>query len=232
MEPETEVVVFGILVTYFNIFSGDIEMLLAKGRVEVVIVEHHSWLYPAIKGYLVPIAVEKEPWAKTDFLNGGVVAFVHSAWDDAPATILPLLSGDFSTWCQFMLLDGGLLNLDEKADIGCEDLCHLAVAKHDVTTFLVGEEAMLLAWVIDNTDGGKELLACHVKEVGELRLGVHTVENLLNLIEILVGLGLMHCDRLLRLLASLLTYLLYVLTNLLLGRDFEKVASLLVELVI
>jgi hypothetical protein len=71
-----------------------------------------------------------------------------------------------------------------------------------------------------------------VKEVGELRLGVHSVENLLNLIEILVGLGLMHCDWLLRLLASLLTYLLYVLTNLLLGRDFEKVASLFVELVI
>lgn len=194
--------------------------------------QHHSWLYPAIKGYLVPIAVEKEPWAKTDFLNGGVVAFIYPAWDDAPATILPLLSGDFSTWCQFMLLDGGLLNLDEKADIGSEDLCHLTVAEHDITPFLVGEEATLLAWVVDNADGGKELLACHVKEVGELRLGVHSVDNLLNLIEILVGLGLMHSDWLLRLLASLLTYLLYVLTNLLLGRDFEKVTSLLVELVI
>lgn len=194
--------------------------------------QHHSWLYPAIKGYLVPIAVEKEPWAKTDFLNGGVVAFVYPARNDAPATILPLLSGDFSTWCQFMLLDGGLLNLDEKADIGSEDLCHLTVAEHDITPFLVGEEATLLAWVVDNADGGKELLACHVKEVGELRLGVHSVDNLLNLIEILVGLGLMHSDWLLRLLASLLTYLLYVLTNLLLGRDFEKVTSLLVELVI
>lgn len=207
-------------------------MFLAKGRVEVVIVEHHSWLYPAIKGYLVPIAVEKEPWAKTDFLNGGVVAFVHSAWDDAPATILPLLRYLFSTWCQFMLLDCGLLNLDEKADIGSEDLCHLAVAEHDITPFLVGEEAMLLAWAIDNADGGKELLACHVKEVGELRLGVHTVENLLDLLEILIGLGLMHGDRLLRLLASLLTYLLDMFTNLLLGRDFEKVTSLLVEFII
>lgn len=207
-------------------------MFLAKGRVEVVIIQHHSWLYPAIKGYLVPIAVEKEPWAKTDFLNGGVVAFVHSARNDAPATILPMLSGDFSTWCQFMLLDGGLLNLYKKADIGSEDLCHLTVAEHDITPFLVGEEATLLAWVVDNADGGKELLACHVEEVGELRLGVHSVDNLLNLIEILVGLGLMHCDWLLRLLASLLTYLLYVLTNLLLGRDFEKVASLFVELVI
>ena len=131
-----------------------------------------------------------------------------------------------------MLLDGGLLNLYKKADIGSEDLCHLTVAEHDITPFLVGEEATLLAWAIDNADGGKELLACHVKEVGELRLGVHTVENLLDILEILVGLGLMNCDWLLRLLASLLTYLLYVLTNLLLGRDFEKVASFFVELVI
>ena len=194
--------------------------------------EHHSWLYPAIKGYLVPIAVEKEPWAKTDFLNGGVVAFVYSARNDAPATILPMLRYLFSTWCQFMLLDGGLLNLDEKADIGSEDLCHLTVAEHDITPFLVGEEATLLAGVIDNADGGKELLACHVEEVGELRLGVHTVENLLDLLEILVGLGLMHGDGVLSLLALLLTYLLDMFTNLLLGRDFEKVASLFVELVI
>lgn len=209
-------------------------MLLAKGRVEVVIVEHHSWLYPAIKGYLVPIAVEKEPWTKTDFLNGGVVAFVHSAWDDAPGAILPFFPFVYCAFKKFVVydFDKGLLNLDQKADISCEDLCHLAVAKHDVTTFLVGEEAMLLAWAIDNADGGKELLACHVKEVGELRLGVHSVDNLLNLIEILVGLGLMHCDRLLRLLASLLTYLLDMFTNLFLTRNFEKMTSLLVELVI
>lgn len=209
-------------------------MFLAKGRVEVVIIQHHSWLYPAIKGYLVPIAVEKEPWAKTDFLNGGVVAFIYSARNDAPATILPAFPFVYSAFKKCIIYDfnKGLLNLYKKADIGSEDLCHLTVAEHDITPFLVGEEATLLAWVVDNADGGKELLACHVKEVGELRLGVHSVDNLLNLIEILVGLGLMHCDWLLRLLASLLTYLLYVLTNLLLGRDFEKVASLFVELVI
>jgi hypothetical protein len=196
--------------------------------------EHHSWLYPAIKGYLVPIAVEKEPWAKTDFLNGGVVAFVYSARNDAPATILPAFPFVYSAFKKCIIYDfnKGLLNLYKKADIGSEDLCHLTVAEHDITPFLVGEEATLLAGAIDNADGGKELLACHVEEVGELRLGVHTVENLLNLLEILVGLGFMHSDWLLRLLASLLTYLLYVLTNLLLGRDFEKVASLLVELVI
>ena len=61
---------------------------------------------------------------------------------------------------------------------------------------------------------------------------MHTVENLLNLIEILVGLGLMHCDGVLSLLALLLTYLLDMFTNLLSGRNFEKVTSLLVEFII
>lgn len=232
MEPETEVVVFGILVAYFYIFPGNIEMLLAKSWVEIVIIQHHGWLYPAIKGNLVPIAVEKEPWAKTDFLNGGVVAFVNPARNDAPGAILPMFRDYFSTWCHFMLLDSRLLNLNDEADIGCEDLSHLSVAEHYVSSFLIGEEATLLAGVIDNADGGKELLASHGKEVGEFCLGVHTVENLLDLLEIPVGLGLMYSDWLLRLLALLLTYLLDVFTNLLPGRNFEKVTSLLVEFII
>ena len=232
MEPETEVVVFGILVTYFYIFPGNEEMLLAKGRVEVVIIQHHSWLYSAIEGNLIPVAVEKEPWTKTDLLNGGVITFVCPARYDAPATILPMLRGYFSSWCHFMLLDGGLLNLDKEADIGSEDLSHFSVAEHYVSSFLVGEEATLLAGTIDNADGGKELLAVHGKEVGELCLGVHTVENLLDLLEIPVGLGLMYSDWLLRLLALLFTYLLDVFTNLLPGRNFEKMTSLLVEFII
>ena len=177
--------------------------------------------------------MKKEPWAKADFLNGGVVAFVHSARDDAPAAVLPLFRDLFSTWCQFMFLDDGLLNLDDKTNIGCENLGHLAVAEHHVSPFLVWQETTLLAWVIDNADGGKELLAYHGKKVGELCLGVHTVDNLLNLLEILVGLCLMNGDRcLLSLLFFLFTHLLYVFTYLLLGRDFEKVTGLFVELVI
>ena len=232
MEPETEVVVFGILVTYFYKFPGNVEMLLAKGRVEVVIIQHHGWLYPAIKGDLVPVAMKEEPWTKPDFLNGGVVAFIYPARNDAPGAILPMFRDYFSTWCHFMLLDSRLLYLNEEADIGCEDLSHLSVAEHYVSSFLVGEKATLLAGTIDNADGGKELLAGHGKEVGEFCLGVHTVENLLDLLEILLGLGLMQGDGGLRLLGLLLTYLLYMFTNLLPGRNFEKVTSLLVEFII
>ena len=131
-----------------------------------------------------------------------------------------------------MLLDSRFLNLNEEADIGCEDLSHLSVAEHYVSSFLVGEKATLLAGTIDNADGGKKLLAGHGKEVGEFCLGVHTVENLLDLLEILLGLGLMQGDGGLRLLGLLLTYLLYMFTNLLPGRNFEKVTSLLVEFII
>ena len=113
MEPETEIVVFSILVSYFDVFSGNIEMLLAESRVEAVIVQHHSWLYSAIEGNLIPVAVEKEPWTKTNLLYGGVITLVCSAWNDTPATILPMLCGHFSTWCHFMFLDDGLLNLNE-----------------------------------------------------------------------------------------------------------------------
>ena len=137
VEPETEIVVFGILVAYFYIFSGNIEMLLAESRVEVVIVQHHSWLNPAIEGYFIPVAVEKEPWTKTNLLNGGVITLVCPARYDAPATILPMFRGHFSTWCHFMFLDDGLLDLDEKANIGSEDLSHLAMAEHDESTFLI-----------------------------------------------------------------------------------------------
>lgn len=234
MEPETEVVVFGILVTYFYIFPGNVEMLLAKGRVEVVIIQHHGWLYPAIKCDLVPVAMKEEPWTKPDFLNGCVVAFVYPARNDAPGAILPMFHRALRAIGELfgLVSDPGLLYLNEEADIGCEDLSHLSVAEHYVSSFLVGEKATLLAGTIDNADGGKELLAGHGKEVGEFCLGVHTVENLLDLLEILVGLGLMQGDGVLRLLALLLTYLLYVLTNLLPGRNFEEVTSLLVEFII
>ena len=234
MEPETEVVVFGILVAYFNIFSGNVEMLLAKSRVEAVIVQHHSWLYSAIEGNLIPVAVEKEPWTKTDLLNGGVITFVCPAWNDAPGAILPMFNRALrAIWELFGLVsDPGLLYLNEEADIGSEDFSHLAVAEHYVSSFLIGEEATLLAGMIDNADGGKELLAGHGKEVGELCLGVHTVENHLDLLEILVGLGLMQGDGVLRLLGLLFTYLLDMFTNLLPGRNFEKVTSLLVEFII
>lgn len=141
-------------------------MLLAESRVEVVIIQHHGWLNSAIEGNLVPVTMEKEPWTKTDLLNGGVITLVCPARYDAPAAILPMLCGHFSTWCHFMFLDDGLLNLNEEADIGCEDLSHLSVAEHYVSSFLIGEEATLLAGTIDNADGGKELLAGHGKEVG------------------------------------------------------------------
>ena len=137
MEPETEIIVFGILVSYFDVFSGNIEMLLAKSRVEAVIVQHHSWLYSAIEGNLIPVAVEKEPWTKTDLLNGGIITLVCSAWNDTPATILPMLCGHFSTWCHFMFLDDGLLNLDEKANISRENFSHLAMAEHYEAAFLI-----------------------------------------------------------------------------------------------
>ena len=61
---------------------------------------------------------------------------------------------------------------------------------------------------------------------------MHTVENLLDLLEILVGFCLMQGDGVLRLLGLLLTYLLDMFTNLLSGRNFEKVTSLLVEFII
>lgn len=139
MEPKTEIIVFGILVSYFDVFSGNIEMLLAKSRVEAVIIQHHGWLYSAIEGNFIPVAVEKEPWTKTNLLNGGVITLVCPARYDAPASILPMLSGHFSTWCHFMFLDDGLLDLDEKANIGSKDLSHLAMAEHDEAAFLIGK---------------------------------------------------------------------------------------------
>ena len=93
MEPETEVIVFGILIAYLNIFARDIEVLLLYGRVQLVVVEHSGRLYAAIEGNLIPVAMEKEPFAPTDFLNGGVVALIHPAWYDAPGAILPSLPG-------------------------------------------------------------------------------------------------------------------------------------------
>ena len=139
MEPETEIIVFGILIAYFYIFSGNIEMLFAESRVEVVIIQHHCWLYSAIEGNLVPVAMEKEPWPKTDLLNGGVITLVCPARYDAPATILPMLCGHFSTWCHFMFLDDGLLNLNDQANISRENFCHLAMAEHDEAAFLIGK---------------------------------------------------------------------------------------------
>lgn len=112
-------------------------MLLAKSRVEVVIIQHHCWLNSAIEGNLVPVAMEKEPWTKTDLLNGGVITLVCPARHDAPATILPMLCGHFSTWCHFMFLDDGLLYFDEKANISRENFSHLAMAEHDETALLI-----------------------------------------------------------------------------------------------
>ena len=195
MEPETEIIVFGILVSYFDVFSGNIEMLLAKSRVEAVIIQHHGWLYSAIEGNLIPVAMEKEPWPKPNLLNGGVITLVCPAWNDAPATILPMLSGHFSTWCHFMFLDYGLLYFDEKANISREDLSHLAMAEHDEAAFLIGKETTLLTRLIDDTDGGEELVASHGEKIGQFCLGVHAVDDLLDLFEVFLCLSLMNSDR-------------------------------------
>ena len=112
-------------------------MLLAESRVEVVIIQHHGWLNSSIEGNLVPVAMEKEPWTKTDLLNGGVITLVCPARYDAPATILPMLCGHFSTWCHFMFLDDGLLYFDEKTNIRSENFSHLAMAEHDEAAFLI-----------------------------------------------------------------------------------------------
>jgi len=74
---------------------------------------------------------------ETDLLNGGIITLVCSAWNDTPATILPMLCGHFSTWCHFMFLDDGLLNLDEKANISRENFSHLAMAEHYEAAFLI-----------------------------------------------------------------------------------------------
>ena len=97
-----------------------------------------------------------------------------------------------------MFLDDGLLNLDEKANIRCEDLCHLAVAEHDETAFLVGKKTTLFARLIDDTDGGEELVASHGEEIRQFCLGVHAVDDLLDLFEVFLCLSLMNSDRRLR----------------------------------
>lgn len=133
--------------TYLHILSSDKEVLLLPGWIQLVVLEHHGWLHMTIEGNLIPVATEEEPRATADFLNGGVVALVRPAWDDAPAAIMPSLG---------TLVGGGigLLNLADEADIGCEDLRHLAMTEHDVTARLVSKEFTLTCIPIDDADGG------------------------------------------------------------------------------
>lgn len=157
MEPEAEVVVFGILITDFDVFSCYPEVLLADRWVEIVVVEHHGWLYMAIEGDFVPVAMEKEPWTEADFLDGGVVALADAAGYDAPGAILPdFLAGDglsFGILGVIFTMEG-VLYLDDEADVVGEHLCHLGMAEHDVTAFLVAEEFSVLAWLVDDAYRG------------------------------------------------------------------------------
>ncbi len=227
MEPKTEVVVFGILVTYFDIFSSDPEVLLLDGRVELVIIEHHSWLYVSIEGDFVPISVEKEPWAKADFLNGGLVAFIYAARNYAPGAILPY----FLAWDSLPIgILGvffpmvGLLDLDDEAYVVDKDLCHFAMAEHDVLAWLITEERTALAWLVDDAYRGEILSADHGENLGEFGLGMHTVDDLLYFVEVLFGFCLMDGDGLV-----LLPDFAYLVTHLLGSRHFEQMTCFLIE---
>ena len=96
------------------------------------------------------------------------------------------------------------------------------MAEHDEAAFLIGKETTLFARLIDDTDGGEELMASHGEEIRQFRLGVHAVDDLLNLFEVFLCLSLMYRDWRLRqlIISLLLTNLLNVFTNLLLSRDF------------
>lgn len=226
MEPEAEVVVFGILITDFDVFSCYPEVLFADCGVEIVVVEHHGWFYMTIEGDFVPVTMEKEPWAEADFLDGGVVAHADAAGYDAPGAILPdFLAGDglpFGILGVFFTMEG-VLYLDDEADVVGEHLCHLGMAEHDVTAFLVAEKFSVLAWLVDDAYRGQVFSADHGEDVGELCLGVHAVDDFLNLVEVLFGLGFVDGDGL------LLSGGLDFFPDFLGGRDGEQVACLLIE---
>ena len=91
----------------------------------------------------------------------------------------------------------------------------------------------MFAWIIDDTDGGEELMSRHGEKIGQFCLGVHAVAYLLDLFHVFLCLSLMYLDwRLRQLIFSLLlTNLLNVVTNLLLGRYFQKMTGFLIEFV-
>lgn len=157
MEPEAEVIVFGILITDFDVFTSYPEVLFADCGVEIVVLEHHGWLYMTIEGDFVPVAMEEKPWAEADFLDGGVVAHADAAGYDAPGSILPdFLAGDglpFGILGVFFTMEG-VLYLDDEADVVGEHLCHLGMTEHDVTAFLVAEEFSVLAGLVDDAYRG------------------------------------------------------------------------------
>ena len=97
------------------------------------------------------------------------------------------------------------------------------MAEHDVSAFPVSEEVTILSGSIYYAYGREILSADHSKNLGEIGLGVHAVDDLLDLIKVLLGFRLLDGNGL------LFTYLLDLIAYLLGSRHFENVTGLLVE---
>lgn len=121
--PEAEERVLFVCALNRDCFVRHIEGVRASSGVDVVVIEHSTWLHSAVECNLIPVSAQKEPLAATDMLNRSASEHGGMAWRDSPGTINP---SAVALLINLLML----CNLAEDTHARRDNLSHRTVAQH------------------------------------------------------------------------------------------------------